>query len=209
MDALVCNGGGILCGMYTLKYLSMKPYNWRGLVNIPTYSGKLKRMVAQFGPHSWVQFDWRPFSSFSRWIAIIILTVMMLITELNTFYLKYVLWLEPPHILNLCRLFLIVFAGAVALRELFQYLDDPECTKIGRQSWVLIAIIITELLIILKFDIEVVSKPLPKHIFYAWMFAIAVLTLYTFWRFVVQNIIKILYRTDDQATNKNESKKKK
>ena len=49
----------------------------------------------------------------------------MLVAELNTFYLKYVLWLEPPHYLNLVRLILFFFAGAVALREIFQYLDDP------------------------------------------------------------------------------------
>lgn len=49
----------------------------------------------------------------------------MLVAELNSFYLKYVLWLEPPHVLNLARLMLLIFAGAVALREIFQYLDDP------------------------------------------------------------------------------------
>lgn len=58
MDALICNGLGIFLGMVTLKYLSMKPYNWRGLYNIPTYRGKLKRVIAQFGPHSWIEFDW-------------------------------------------------------------------------------------------------------------------------------------------------------
>ena len=36
-DALICNGGGIYFGMRTLDYLSMKPYHWRGMWNIPTY----------------------------------------------------------------------------------------------------------------------------------------------------------------------------
>lgn len=75
MDALLCNGLGIYLGMHSLKYLSMKPYDWRGLWNIPTYRGKLKRIVAQFGPHSWVQFDWRPFSSFDRWLATILIVI--------------------------------------------------------------------------------------------------------------------------------------
>lgn len=48
-----------------------------------------------------------------------------LLSELNTFYLKFVLWLEPPHYLNLLRLVLLVLVGAVSLRETFQYLDDP------------------------------------------------------------------------------------
>ncbi|XP_065585126.1 phosphatidylserine synthase 2-like [Artemia franciscana] len=52
MDALLCNGLGIVCGMYTLEYFSMKQYHWRGLWNIPTYRGKLKRIFAQFGPYN-------------------------------------------------------------------------------------------------------------------------------------------------------------
>lgn len=82
MDALICNGLGIYLGMLSLQYLSMKPYNWRGLWNIPTYGGKLKRIVAQFGPHSWVQFDWRPFSSFDRWIATLLIVITVIIAFL-------------------------------------------------------------------------------------------------------------------------------
>lgn len=37
MDVLVCNSLGIYCGMKTLAWLSMKPYQWQGLWNIPTY----------------------------------------------------------------------------------------------------------------------------------------------------------------------------
>ena len=41
--------------------------------------------------------------------------------------------------------------GAVGLREIFQLLDDPKCNKLGRQSFVLAAIVATEFLICLKF----------------------------------------------------------
>lgn len=37
MDVLLCNGLGIYCGMKALAWLSMKPYQWQGLWNIPTY----------------------------------------------------------------------------------------------------------------------------------------------------------------------------
>lgn len=49
MDVLVCNGLGIYCGMKTLAWLSMKPYQWQGLWNIPTY--KYGHQQAQ-GPFS-------------------------------------------------------------------------------------------------------------------------------------------------------------
>ncbi|KAM4018106.1 phosphatidylserine synthase 2 isoform 2-T2 [Anomaloglossus baeobatrachus] len=70
MDVLVCNGLGIYCGMKTLKWLSMKPYKWQGLWNIPTYRGKMKRIAFQFTPYSWVKFEWKPASNLRRWLAV-------------------------------------------------------------------------------------------------------------------------------------------
>lgn len=45
MDVLVCNGLGIYCGMKTLAWLSMKPYQWQGLWNIPTYKYGLTHLI--------------------------------------------------------------------------------------------------------------------------------------------------------------------
>merc|ERR1719222_1782217 len=112
-------------------------YHWRGLYEIPTYSGKIKRFFGQFSPHGWIEFQWNPLSSFERWFAIICLVTGFLITELNTFYLKFVMWVPPNHLLNPIRLLFILLWGAVALRETFELLDNPECDKLGRQSWVL------------------------------------------------------------------------
>lgn len=69
MDALVCNGLGIYLGMKTLNYLSMKRYHWRGMWNIPTYRGKITRILKQFTPYFWTDFQWKPTSSFKRCIA--------------------------------------------------------------------------------------------------------------------------------------------
>ena len=46
------------------------------------------------------------------------------LAELNVFYLKYVLWLHPVHWLVLARLVLFGFAGAVAIRETYQFIGD-------------------------------------------------------------------------------------
>ncbi len=110
-------------------------------------------MIAQFGPYNWVEFEWRPLSSLGRWCATLgivflvsdrflnvseapatavtdyyppnVCSAQFTLTELNTFYLKFVLWVPPDHWLNLIRLFLVLSWGAVGLRETFQYLDDP------------------------------------------------------------------------------------
>ncbi|XP_052271614.1 phosphatidylserine synthase 2-like isoform X3 [Dreissena polymorpha] len=190
MDALVCNGLGIYLGMKTLNYLSMKPYHWRGMWNQPTFRGMAKRVALQFTPYSWTDFNWRPTSSLIRWFATICIFIVFLLAELNTFYLKFVLWIPPEHFLNLTRLVFFLFMGAASLREGFQYLDDPECKKFGRQAWMIIAITVTELLIAIKFDAETLSKPLPTHIAYFWSLGFFCLVGYTIWKFYVKRDVK-------------------
>ena len=70
----------------------------------------------------------------------------------------------------------LLFSG---LRETFQLLDDPECNKLGRQTWVLITIIMTELLICIKFGKDTMTKPLPRHIALWWVLGAALLIIYT------------------------------
>ncbi len=185
LDVIVCNGGGTVIGLYTLRYLSIKTYDWRGLWNIPTYRGKIKRIMAQFSPHSWIEFTWNPLSSFERWMAVCGIVLLFLITELNTFYLKFVLWWRPEHWINFARLFFMLLWGAVALREVFQLLDDPNCHTIGRQSWILVSVVLTELLICLKFGWETMTKPIPQSIALWWLFGLVMLIAYTMVKFVL------------------------
>lgn len=189
MDILICNGLGILFGMKTLNYLSMKPYHWRGMWNIPSYRGKLTRILKQFTPYVWTEFDWRPASSLKRWLSMLCIVAFFLVAELNTFTLKFVLWIPPPHFLCLGRLVFFLFWGAVSMRELFQFLDDPKCKKMGTQSCLVFAIIITEVLITLKFDWNTFTKPLPRHITLFWVVGLAGLALWTVWYFYLQRLL--------------------
>ncbi len=111
--------------------------------------------------------------------------LLFLLTELSTFYLKFILWWTPEHWLNGVRLFFMLLWGAVGLRETFQLLDDPDCHKLGRQSWILVAIIATELLICVKFGWETITKPLPNHIIMWWLAGLVLLVLYTVVKFVI------------------------
>ncbi|CAF0745255.1 unnamed protein product [Didymodactylos carnosus] len=123
--ALICNGGGIYLGMKTCEYLKMKPYNWRGLWKIPTVRGKIMRVLGQFTPHDWLEFSWRPQSSLKRWGGMLCIIIMLFLAELGTFYLKFILWIPPPHLLCVGRLLFFLLAGSVAMRELFEYMDNP------------------------------------------------------------------------------------
>lgn len=202
LDFMVCNGLGIYLGMKTCEYFEMKPYNWRGLWNIPTIRGKIKRIVTQFSPYNWVAYDWRPTSSLKRWLYMLILIVIFFIAELATFYLKFILWIPPPHFLCLGRLIFMWLVGAVAMRESFEYLDNTLCKKMGTQTWVCLSIIMTELLICFKFDWETVTKPFPPEIAFWWYIFGGILLTWTVWNFFIQPYIWPHTHHDQQVKDK-------
>eukprot|EP00064_Thunnus_orientalis_P010313 superscaffoldBa00001388_g10339 len=189
MDVLVCNGLGIYCGMKTLAWLSMKPYQWQGLWNIPTYKGKIKRIAFQFTPYSWVKFEWKPASNLRRWLAVLGIIFMFLLAELNTFYLKFVLWMPPEHYLVLLRLVFFVNVGGVAMREIYDFMDDPKFhKKLGQQAWLVAAITVTEFLIVVKYDPNTIMLPIPFFIMQCWLLGILLIFTWTLWRFFIRDI---------------------
>lgn len=189
MDVLVCNGLGIYCGMKTLGWLSMKPYQWQGLWNIPTYKGKIKRIAFQFTPYSWVKFEWKPASNLRRWLAVLGIIFMFLLAELNTFYLKFVLWMPPEHYLVLLRLVFFVNVGGVAMREIYDFMDDPKFhRKLGQQAWMVAAITVTEFLIVVKYDPNTIMLPIPFFITQCWFLGILLIFTWTLWRFFFRDI---------------------
>ena len=52
------------------------------------------------------------------------LSIQWLVQELNTFYLKAILWIPINHELNLYRLIIYAPSGAVALREVYDYFNS-------------------------------------------------------------------------------------
>jgi phosphatidylserine synthase 2 len=146
--------------------------------------GKIMRVLGQFTPHDWLEFDWRPTASLKRWLGVLFLICFLFLIELGTFYLKFILWIPSSHFFCISRLLFFLLVGSVSIRQIFEYLDNPQCTKYGRQSWVLTAIVITEVLIVCKFDWETFMKSLPFHIVLVWTsitIGIVVWTIYQFW----------------------------
>uniref|UniRef100_H2YTT7 Phosphatidylserine synthase n=1 Tax=Ciona savignyi TaxID=51511 RepID=H2YTT7_CIOSA len=182
LDFLVCNGLGIYLGLKYIKYLSIKEYKWHGLWKIPTYRGKMRRVMTQFSPYSWVQFKWRPTENLFRWIFVSLLAFMFLLAELNTFYLKFVLWVPPDNPLVTFRLILYLFWGAVAIRESYDYAGGV-AKKFGQQAWMISAIVVTEFLIVVKFGSDVLSIPFPPYIKWFWIFVFVAYIAFSLWKF--------------------------
>lgn len=56
----------------------------------------------------------------------------------------------------------------------------------GTQTWVCITIIMTEVLIVLKFDWETVTKPFPPKIALCWEIFGGCLLTWTVWQFYIK-----------------------
>jgi phosphatidylserine synthase 2 len=125
LDVLVCNWLGLYVGMKLCTFFELQHYSWRGIRQIPSVTGKMKRAVQQFTPYSWTKFEWRATSSFNHFASVVLIVTIFLQAELNAFYLKYLLWIPPSNPINTYRLIFFAIAGAPAIREAYQYLIDP------------------------------------------------------------------------------------
>jgi phosphatidylserine synthase 2 len=161
----------------------------------------VKRAVQQFTPYSWTKFDWAATKNFKHFLVTLLLITIVssvsiiikilikiiqqsLQAELNAFYLKYLLWLPPKNIMNPMRLVLMFLNSTAAIRELYQYLTDKQCKRLGAHAWVDIAIIMTETLICVKFGRNEFEEPAPTHIIVFWLVLAVVLIVYALWRFL-------------------------
>jgi len=55
---------------------------------------KLKRLVAQFGPYSWVDYDWRATSSLGRWITMLGIMFVVSLKDRFSYNLPSVLYIS-------------------------------------------------------------------------------------------------------------------
>ena len=186
LDVLICNWLGIWMGMRVIYWLRMKPYNWRSIQDIPTITGKVKRSVAQFTPYSWTDFNWAATKSLKGYVIVVLLCTLLLTSEVMGFYLKYLLWIPPPNILYVGRSILYAFAGCAGIRELYQYCTDSGYPKIGSQAWVLMAIIVTEVLVVFKWGKGNFTAPFPKLVIAFWSVFILIMTIFPIWQFYLK-----------------------
>lgn len=184
LDFIICNGGGIIVGWWMMRYFKNKTYDWRGLCNQSSAKDKMTRMVAQFSPYSWVSFQWNMTKSLKNWFYVNLVVFVYLLSELNTFYLKAVLWIPAGHWTVLTRLWFLVFWGAPATREFYDYMVGHTQT-IGQQFWVYSAICFTETMIVFKFGKDIITKPFPSFIKLCWGWFFAIYLLWSLWKFQV------------------------
>ena len=143
-DALICNFGGTMLGLLTLKLIGAKKYHWVKVKDIPSVRGKAQRLLTQFAPREMDPFEWHVFSSFKRFTCVLLLVVTFFIQEVNAFTMKNVLRMPSNHHLVIIRLCIWGFLALPAIREYYEYIANPQCKRLGTSAWVGIIGLIAE-----------------------------------------------------------------
>lgn len=164
LDVIVTNGLGIAVGSYLCRYFELKEYRWSDIHNISTVWGKLKRLSMQFTPESWIRVRWAATSSVKRYMVIQIIMWSFQLQELNAFFLKNILWIPSESNLNIARLVIWFLMGVPVMRQIYIFVTDPTCKRLGTQSWVCALVLLTELLIVFKFGQGLYAQPMDPII---------------------------------------------
>eukprot|EP01010_Urceolus_cornutus_P003453 NODE_484_length_1618_cov_298.507330_g368_i0.p1 GENE.NODE_484_length_1618_cov_298.507330_g368_i0~~NODE_484_length_1618_cov_298.507330_g368_i0.p1 ORF type:complete len:488 (-),score=122.45 NODE_484_length_1618_cov_298.507330_g368_i0:154-1557(-) len=180
IDILICNGLGLWLGLATCKYLKAKEYHWVELKKIKTYSGKATRLVQQFSPIGWTPYEWGIFTSFKSFCQCVIPVLMFNVVDNNVFFLKFMLWIPPPHTINLVRLAIWFAISIPGLREFYQLIRDKKCRRLGANAWIAAGCALLELVLIFRWKWEsgAFSEPMPSYIFYPH---VATVILWSLW----------------------------
>uniref|UniRef100_A0A8H8CHI5 Phosphatidylserine synthase 2 n=1 Tax=Psilocybe cubensis TaxID=181762 RepID=A0A8H8CHI5_PSICU len=195
LDVMVCNWLGTYLGMKVCQFFEVKPYEWRGFRQTRGIRSKAKRVLSQFSPHDFTAFKWGTATDFLHFSTVVLLLAVFLAAELNPFYLKSLLWMEPDHPIIILRLTFVFLCALPAVRELYQYINDPRrAVRMGQHVWLLLATIVTEFLVIAKWGKGQFPEPLPSKVKWGWAIGASVLVLYPIFQFGVPSARRYLRR---------------
>ncbi|EJD50505.1 PSS-domain-containing protein [Auricularia subglabra TFB-10046 SS5] len=194
LDVLICNWLGTWLGMKTCEYFEVKPFVWRGKPR--GVRARTRRVLKQFAPHDFTAFKWEGTANFAHYSAVVILLAVFLAAELNPFYLKSLLWMEPEHPFVIYRLVGVFVCALPAVRELYLYVTDPRrAVRMGQHAWLLLATIGTELLCIIKWSRGLFPEPFPTPVKWGLGTTAALLVLYPAVQFGVPATRRYLRRS--------------
>ena len=84
----------------------------------------MKRTLGQFTPAQWDKDEWHPLLGPWRFVQVITLCIVFMTVELNTFFLKFCLWIPPRNPVIVYRLILWWLIAIPTIREYNSYLQD-------------------------------------------------------------------------------------
>lgn len=137
--------------------------------------GIVRSILLQFTPGTWDVYDWGVHTNPRRFSQCLVLCAMVLCFDVSAFFLKYALWVPPSHVLNTFRLVLWFLMGLPAVNEYYVFMQRSAAKKhgfflekLGAYAWTLVATMLIEVLVSIKFGRGLYPNPCPRHIVVGW-----------------------------------------
>jgi hypothetical protein len=102
-------------------------------------------------------------------LSVTAVVLFVAISELNAFFLKHIFKIPTSNSLNIMRLGLWSVIGAPSIRQLYVYVTDPTCKRLGTQAFCAGGILLTEALICFRFGWPLWPVPLTIQCITQWI----------------------------------------
>ena len=192
LDVLGCNFLGMATGMYIVRRLEQRQWDWSGL-NMASQmgiTGKMKRVALQFAPRRWTIYKWQVFSTWRRMNTSMVVAALLTVGELNSFFLKSVLLIPIDSDVNMVRLAIMAAQTYTAVHD-FYILAQGRVHRMGANAWLTSAIVSLEFMLVGKHVVQrkmFASYAPAPYIIYCWSGTFALLAL-----LMLNKFLRMLY----------------
>lgn len=148
LDVVLANGLGIVAGYYALRFFNAQEYNF--LYNL--------------------EGRWKPLVSFRYMLGALVVLASLALIELNAFFLKFILWVPPPHHLNFWRVVFWWLLGCAGLREMYFWMMNPGA-PVGMMITLIYVCAVLETLLCYKYSTGLfpdAMDPTTKCVSHGW-----------------------------------------
>lgn len=122
------------------------------------------RALDKLRPDIFTTYDWAMFDNLQRYSLVIMYIFIVLLVDSMNFFMKFVLWVPAESDILKCRVALWGFTAIAASKEFFEFIDDPNCKRVGPFMWLTIYTVLIELCIWSKFSRGMFDKPFPTGV---------------------------------------------
>ena len=162
---------GIILGALTIKYFGVSRINWIYKKPVPKEGGvcadssnAVVRALSKFQPEVFSTYDWEMFGSLKRYTQVIFYVWFVLSVDSMNFFMKYVLWIPADSDILKLRVAIWAFSAVITSKEYFEYIDDPNCKRVGPFIWLSTFTIAIEYGVWFKFSRGLFDAPFPWYV---------------------------------------------
>ena len=104
------------------------------------------------------------FDSLKRYLQVMFYIFFVLSVDAMNFFMKFVLWVGAESDLLKARVAIWGFSAIVASKEFYEYIEDPNCHRVGPFLWLTMYTLAIEYSIWFKFSRGLFDEPFPWYV---------------------------------------------